>query len=261
MAKIKITKSELDRIIKEEALKFKKAIILKKELANVEKELKQLNEVEAGKDIAPTGGENLSNTKTQFVDVAQKAPKFHNPSKNPHTMMEDDADIEDTEVDIDSDVDSDVDGDTIDKAAVLSAIEDLKMALNLHGVSDESEESEEEESEEETNGEEVGDEDTEFEFDSEEDEEGENGEEESEEEIEEGGYSEEHQNPDTGEVHQTVQKENLEEPIEGGTPVQKADEDDVNDNMKKDTHVKAAGDTLMESEKRRMAILAGIMKG
>ncbi len=260
MGKIKITKSELDRIIKEEALKFKKAISLKKELANVEKELKQLNEVEAGKDVAPTGGDNLSNTKTQFVNVSQKAPKFHNPSKNPNTMMEDDADIEDVDMEVDSV--EDTDGDTIDKAAVLSAIEDLKMALNLHGDSVESAESEEGE-EMETNGEEVGDEDEEFEFDSEEGE-GE-GEEETEEdeEIEEGGYKGETHQDEEGNVvtADDVVEENLEEPIEGGSPIQKANEDDVNDNMEKDTRVKAAGDTLMESEKRRMAVLAGIMKG
>jgi hypothetical protein len=258
MGKIKITKSELDRIIKEEALKFKKAISLKKELANVEKELKQLNEVEAGKDVAPTGGDNLSNTKTQFVNVSQKAPKFHNPSKNPNTMMEDDADIEDVDMEVDSV--EDTDGDTIDKAAVLSAIEDLKMALNLHSDSGESAESEEDE-EMETNGEEVGDEDEEFEFDSEEGE----GEEESEEdeEIEEGGYKGETHQDEEGNIvtADDVVEENLEEPIEGGSPIQKANEDDVNDNMEKDTRVKAAGDTLMESEKRRMAVLAGIMKG
>ncbi len=250
MGKIRITKSELDRIIKEEALKFKKAIALKKELANVQEQLKQLNEVEdSGKSVNPVG--NLKPAETQAFPgkTTQTKPKFHNPEKNPNTMMEDEADIEDTEVDIDSDVDSD----TIDKAAVLSAIEDLKMALNLHGVSDESEESEEgEESEEETNGEEVGDEDAEFEFDSEdeegENEEGEEGEEESHEDMEEDNSED-------------VMEENLEEPIEGGSPIQKAEEDNVNDNMKKDNHIKAAGDTLMESEKRRMAILAGIMKG
>lgn len=264
MGKIKITKSELDRIIKEEALKFKKAISLKKELSNIEKELQQLNEVEAGKDIAPTGGDNLTNTKKQFVDVSQKAPKFHNPSKNPHTMMEDDSEIEDVDMDVDSDEN---DGDTIDKAAVLNAIEDLKMALNLHGDFEGSEESEE------NNDEEVGDDDETYEFDSEEsEEEDENGDEEVEDseemeddEIEEGGYKgETHQNPETGEVvdaEGNVVGENLEEPIEGGSPIQKAEEDDVNDNMEKDTRVKAAGDTLMESEKRRMAILAGIMKG
>jgi hypothetical protein len=238
MGKIKIKKSELDRIIKEEALKFKKALTLKRELANVQKELKQLNEVEGGEDIEPTGGKNLTNSKKQFVDVSQKAPKFHNPSKNPHTMMEDEEEIED--VDIDSEDNLDTDGDTIDKAAVLSAIEDLKMALNLHGDSEE----------DETNGEEVGDEDEEFEFDSENDgteeheseeseeeeteehQEGgeEEGEEEDTEEIEEGGYDEAHQDPKTGEVHQTVQKESEE-------------------------------GTLMESERKRMAILAGIMKG
>jgi hypothetical protein len=265
MGKIKIKKSELDRIIKEEALKFKKALTLKKELSNVEKQLKQLNEVEAGEKEEPTGGGNLTAAETQFVkDKFQHKAKFHNPEKNPNTMMEDDEDIEDTDldVDVDTDVDADVDADsdTIDKTAVLKAIEDLKMALNLHGVSDESEEGEESE-EDETNGEEVGDEDTEFEFDADDNEGGEDIEddevgEEAEEEVDELNPSK-----DNPQGEYTVTKENLDEPIEGGSPIQKADGDDVNDNMKKVNNIKAAGDTLMESEKRRMAVLAGIMKG
>jgi hypothetical protein len=251
MGKISIKKSDLDRIIKEEALKFKKAFTLKKELANIQEQLKQLNEVEAGANEAPTGGDNLTAAETQFVKnlAAQKAPKFHNPSKNPNTMMEDDEDIEDVDTDIDTDVDSemDTDGDTIDKSAVLNAIEDLKMALNLHGASEEGEGEEVE-----ANGD-VDADDTEFEFD------GDDETEEAGDDVvdgeEESGESEEGVEAESGIV------ENLEEPIEGGSVVQNADEDDVNDNMKKDTLVKAAGDTLMESEKRRMAVLAGIMKG
>lgn len=248
MGKITIKKSELDKIIKEEALKFRKALSLKKELGNVEKELKQLNEVEAGVEIESPG--------KPFQGKQHKA-NFHNPAKNPHTMMEDEAeDMDDTEIDTDvtADVDVDTNSDTIDKAAVLSAIEDLKMALNLHGVSDV--ESGEEESEEsiENNGEEIGDEDQEFEFDSEE---GEN----EEEEIEEGGYNETHQDEKGNVVNADDVQENLEEPMEGKSVVQNAEEDKVNDNMEKDTRVKASGDTLMESEKRRMAVLAGIVKG
>lgn len=252
MGKITIKKSELDKIIKEEALKFRKALSLKKELGNVEKELKQLNEVEAGAEIESPG--------KPFQGKQHKA-NFHNPAKNPHTMMEDEAeDMDDTEIDTDvnSDVDVDTNSDTIDKAAVLSAIEDLKMALNLHGVSDV--ESSEEESTE-NNGEEIGDDDQEFEFDSE-DGEGEEGEsEENEEEIEEGGYNETHQDEKGNVVNADDVQENLEEPMDGKSVVQNAEEDKINDNMEKDTRVKASGDTLMESEKRRMAVLAGIVKG
>src|ERR1035437_3372056 len=154
MGKIKIKKSELDRIIKEETLKFKQAIVLKEELKKINGEIKKLNEVEAGATEAPTGGANLTAAETQFVkDKFQHKAKFHNPEKNPNTMMEDAEDIED----VDADLESDVESDSIDKSAVLKAIEDLKMALNLHG-GDESEEGE-------ANGEEVGDDDEEFEFD------------------------------------------------------------------------------------------------
>lgn len=236
MGKIKIKKSELDRIIKEETLKFKQAIVLKEELKKINSELKQLNEVEAGADEAPTGGDNLTAAETQFVKnlASQKAPKFSTKNGNPHLKMEDDVDgdIEDTDLDVD------MDSESINKADVLKAIEDLKMALNLHG----GDESEEEMNDElEANGEEVGDDDEEFEFDGEEvdgeevdgeevDGEEVEGDDETEdaEEIEE--YDETHQDPATGEIHQTVQKE-------------------------------SEGDTLMESERKRMAILAGIMKG
>ena len=252
MGKITIKKSELDKIIKEEALKFRKALSLKKELGNVEKELKQLNEVEAGAEIESPG--------KPFQGKQHKA-NFHNPAKNPHTMMEDEADdIDDTEIDTDVDSDVDTNSDTIDKAAVLSAIEDLKMALNLHGVSDVTSNDEESEESTENNGEEIGDDDQEFEFDSE-DGEGEEGEGENEEEIEEGGYKETHQDEKGNVVNADDIQENLEEPMEGKSVAQNAEEDNVNDNMKKDTLVKASGDTLMESEKRRMAVLAGIVKG
>lgn len=235
MGKITIKKSELDKIIKEEALKFRKALSLKKELGNVEKELKQLNEVEAGAEIESPG--------KPFQGKQHKA-NFHNPAKNPHTMMEDEAEnIEDTEIDTEVDVDSS--SDTIDKAAVLSAIEDLKMALNLHGVSDV--ESSEEESIE-NNGEEIGDDDQEFEFDSEEGE-NEEGEEEAEgeEEIEEGGYNETHQDEKGNVVNADDVQENVEESMEEKT-------EEV-------AQPKSSEDTLMESEKRRMAVLAGIVKG
>ncbi len=237
MGKITIKKSELDKIIKEEALKFRKALSLKKELGNVEKELKQLNEVEAGAEIESPG--------KPFQGKQHKA-NFHNPAKNPHTMMEDEAEnIEDTEIDTEVDVDVDSSSDTIDKAAVLSAIEDLKMALNLHGVSDV--ESSEEESIE-NNGEEIGDDDQEFEFDSEEGE-NEEGEEEAEgeEEIEEGGYNETHQDEKGNVVNADDVQENVEESMEEKT-------EEV-------AQPKSSEDTLMESEKRRMAVLAGIVKG
>lgn len=249
MAKIQIKKSDLDRIIKEETTKFKKAITLKKELVSIQKQLKQLNEVEAGQEVESPG--------KPFVGKQHK-PKFHNPAKNPHTMMEDgnEEEIQDTDLDVDN-VDADMDdagvegvedNGTIDKAAVLSAIEDLKMALNLHDEA----EVEDLEGVESIDGEVEDTESIDGEIESEEGQE-ENGEETNSEEDEEGDETFEFE--EEGGV-----QENLEEPIEGKSPIQNSDEDDVNDNMKKTNHPQAGG-TLMESEKRRMAILAGIVKG
>lgn len=232
MGKINITKKQLDRIIKEEALKFKKALTLKKELSNIQK---QLNEVEAGA---------MEKSKGLPYEGGQAKPKFHNPAKNPHTMMEDGAeDIQD----VDTDVDGNEDGETINKADVLKAIEDLKMALDLHGApaeetSDEEETDEvpaDDNDEDETNNpdEEEGDEIFEFE-------------------------EEQAAAPKAdGAKTECDMSENLEEPIEGKSVVQNAEEDDVNANMEKATNVKASGETLMEAERKRMAVLAGIMKG
>jgi len=256
MAKIKIKKSDLDRIIKEETTKFKKAIILKKELASIKKQLNQLNEVEAGGSEEPTGGSNLTPAETQFVkDKFQHKPKFHNPSKNPNTMMEDDEEIEDTEIeDTDMNLDTDVDDDgKIDKAAVLSAIEDLKMALNLSG--DAGDEGLEDAGSVEDLGSEEG---------VEEPEEGEiEGSEEAEvtdKESDEENTEDNEEGDESFEFEEEGVQENLEEPIVGKTPVQNAQQDNVNDNMEKTNDPKAGG-TLMESEKKRMAVLAGIIKG
>jgi hypothetical protein len=240
MGKISIKKSDLDRIIKEEALKFKKAITLKKELKNIEAQLKQLNECDVNEVEA--GQMHKIPSSTGF-EGEQAKPKFHNPEKNPNTMMEDEEEI--TDVDLDTDSDEDVDDGKIDKASVLSAIEDLKMALNLHGEA-ESEEVEGGEGEE-ANGEEVGSDDEEYEFDGDSESEGTEGSEEGNEEIDENKKKE--------------VKENLDEPIEGKSVAQHAEQDNVSDDMHKDNHVKEENDTLMESEKKRMAVLAGIIKG
>ncbi len=244
MGKISIKKSDLDRIIKEEALKFKKALTLKKELKNIEEQLKQLNEcgvneVQAGADMESPG---------KPYEGTMKKAEFSTKNGNPHLKMEDNTeDIEDVDMDVDNDEDVD-DGGKIDKAAVLSAIEDLKMALNLHG-GDDTLDSEEGVENTEANGEEVGDGDEEYEFDGD-----------SEEGTKGDGAEVADEEIDENKPAEGVQ-ENLDEPMEGKSVVQNADEDNVNDNMKKDTHVKAATDSLMESEKKRMSVLAGIIKG
>lgn len=246
MAKISITKKELDKIIQEEAVKFKKALTLKNELKKIQAEIKQLNEVQAGPPMSAqaNGG----------VHAGQKTPKFSTKKGNPYLKMEDneeevldtvdtDTDMDMTDTEIPAEVGADVDSDTVSKADIWQAIEDLKMALNLHAgentedteeVSDtETLETPEEETAEET--EEVPAE--------------ENGEENTESEDDE-----------VFEFEEKEIAENLEGPIEGGSPVQHAAEDTVNDNMSKSKHPEQAG-TLMETEKKRMSVLAGIVKG
>lgn len=245
MGKIKIKKSELDRIIKEETLKFKQAIVLKEELKKINGELNKLNEVEAGATEAPTGGGNLTAAETQFVkDKFQHKAKFHNPAKNPNTMMEDAEDIEDTDME-DTDLNSDMDSDSgsIDKAAVLKAIEDLKMALNLHG-GDESEEGE-------ANDEEVSNDDEEFEFDNDNEGGSEEGTPEGSVEDLEGGSEEgsEEGTPEGG-SEEGAPEGSSEEGAPEGDVEPDGDADDIDENK-----------TLMEAEKKRMAVLAGIIKG
>lgn len=230
MTKITIPKAELDRLIKEESMKFKKAITLKKELAKIQGELDALNECQM--DEVKAGAPD---------ETGQRKPIFHNPEKNPHTMMEDEEEITDTDVDIDNavaaelDADVEADSDTISKAEVMKAIDDLKMALNLHSVAvddiedteavediedadvEADEDGEEANSEDDTEGDEI------FEF--------EGGDKKMEEEVKEEA---------TAPVAETEVKE------EAATPVAEEVKEE---------------NTLMESEKRRMAVLAGLMKG
>jgi len=268
---MKISKSQLKAIIKEEALKFKRAVELKKELAEIEK---QLNEVKAGEVMATDG-----------VHAGQKKAIFT--SKGNSNLKMEDGDIESDEVDIDvpvdgiEDVDADVTvdadidsvaGDTISKEAVKNAIEALEAQL---GISEPGEEVEAGTSDEE------GDE--EFEFDASEigDEAGEESGEEAETETDEEGeeeieeYGDEHQvatkdavqsmpvGEDESSEEETV-KENLDEPIEGNSVAQVAKDSSVDDGMEKDKHVKEGAEiqeTIAEAEKKRMAFLAGILKG
>jgi hypothetical protein len=259
--KIKITKSKLKEIVQEEAAKFKKALALKKELGEIEQ---QLNEVKAGAPLDKDG-----------VHAGQRKAVFSTKKGNPHLKMEDD--IEDLEVDetlpddveIDAEIGADVadaDGDSVSKAAVASAIEDLKVTLGLGAEAEEEFELDTEELpvEEEP----VADEEVEAEVDAE--------------EIEE--YGDEHPVSTKDAVAQISDKEetkeegvqeeeatvaeNLDEPIEGKSVAQAAKDSSVDDGMEKDKHVKEGEEkseekkeTIAEAEKKRMAQLAGIIKG
>lgn len=261
--KIKITKSKLKEIVKEEAVKFKRVLELKKELDKIEQ---QLNEVKAGSPI-----ENGSDG----VHAGQRKAVFSTKNGNPHLKMEDD--IEDIESDdeilgdeeiagaedvvavagdeVSDEMGDDIGSDTVSKSEVKDAIEDLETRLGLNGETPEGEEGEEE-----------------FEFDTD-TEEVPAGEEDVEGEEEIAEYGDEHQVATTDAVEQSAEKEedavteNLDEPIEGVSVAQAAKDSTVDDGMEKDKHVKEGEEkeevkeTIAEAEKKRMALLAGIIKG
>lgn len=277
---MKITKSQLKAIIKEEALKFKRAVDLKKELAEIES---QLNEVKAGEVISKDG-----------VHAGQKKAVFASKG-NPNLKMEDGLDNDgDEAVSADIDVPADLAVDapvealggesiTISKAEVLDAIANLaKAGLDGAGAAVA-----------EVPGAEAGD-DEELEFDTDTELSGsDNGEEaaseEGEEEIKE--YGDEHpvatkdavKAMPVGEkevAQEETVKENLDEPIEGSSPAQEAKEakesapfDQKVKNVKESVEVKTEApaaevkateevkETIAEAEKKRMAFLAGILKG
>lgn len=201
-----ITPAELDKLINEEAEKFRKVLLLKKEHDEIKKELAVLNEVKAG-DVMDTEG----------VHAGQKEAVFATKDGNPNLKMEDEEIIDDSDIDAATDVEE-------DKDAVFKAIEDLKVALENILGKDETEETEDEVEKEEDilNGE------------------GENQEIAADEsEKEEGDKVVEF------EVKQEEVKTECEMTDAAAT-------EDKKDDTKTD---------LMESEKKRMARLAGIIKG
>lgn len=123
---MKITKAQLKELIKEEALKIKKEIELKKELTEIDK---QLNEVYAGEEMEP--GES-------GIHSGQKKAVFTTKNDNPHLKMEEDEMGDEVEGEMD------MNEETVDKEDVKAAIEDLEKTL---GVSDEAEDEEEGEEE------------------------------------------------------------------------------------------------------------------
>ena len=113
---MKITKSQLVQIIKEEAENFKKELKLKKELAEIER---QLNEVHAN-------GE-MSSTKNDGVHAGQKEPIF---KKNGSHLIE----VEDEE--------------QVDKESLMAALKTIASACGLTGTIELGDEEGEEEDEE-----------------------------------------------------------------------------------------------------------------
>jgi hypothetical protein len=147
---LKLSKAQIVQIIKEEAVKVKKEFLLKKELASVNKQLNELNEVRPGGEMAP-GPEGYH--------AGQKKPVFQ--MKGTHKLEEEEDDLEtvdavgdesgmgdemggedtagmevggDDEMMIDTGEEG---GDvSISKEELVSALQDLGARLNLTGVVD-----------------------------------------------------------------------------------------------------------------------------
>ena len=149
---MKITKSQVLQIIKEEAQKVKQEIILRRELAAVEQELQELNEVHAGDSMDPG---------KDGVHAGQRKPVFT--KKGTHLVEDDDemiptddasemdgasvdgleAALDNVDAEMGADAEIDLDGSeemgeesTISVAAVKAAIESLGANLGLSGQVD-----------------------------------------------------------------------------------------------------------------------------
>lgn len=126
MGSIKMTKAELNNLINEEAQKVKKEFLLKKQLNEIEKELKILKEVHAGADMNP-GAEG--------VHAGQKTPVFT--KKGSHLVEDDVEDMATADVAPEGNEGMVADEDVaIEKGKLLDAIKELGKQLNLTGVID-----------------------------------------------------------------------------------------------------------------------------
>ncbi len=146
---MKITKAQILQIIKEEAQKVKKEVILKRELAAIENELQSLDEmVRTGGQMAPG---------TDGVHAGQKTPVYDGKPGFPNLKMEkeeepvDDSagdsvmispssDDEMAPVDgageMGGEMGGEMDGDMLTKQEILDAIKSLGAQLNLTGMVD-----------------------------------------------------------------------------------------------------------------------------
>lgn len=221
---MKITKAQLVQIIKEEADKFKKELKLKKELAQIEK---QLNEVKAGglKDAGETAGkkydEKFKKKGTHLVEVEDEGAQMEE-------LM---AALK-----------------TIAKACGLSGTIELEDEFGDEeevetDVIEPGDEGEDEEGEE---GEEESDEETE--------------EEETETETEEEGFTlAKEENQEENQEESLEEGENQEESFEESTQEEAVEAHNKEENTEEGK--KDEGETLNESiERKRMMQLAGIKK-
>lgn len=224
---MKMTKSQLVQIIKEEAQKFKKEMSLKNELAKIEK---QLNEVHAD-------GE-MSSSKNDGVHAGQKKPVFQ--KKGTHLV--------------------EIQDEMMDQESVLAALKTIATACGLTGTielgGEEGEEGEEEVDidvvEPETGEEE------EEESEEEESEEGESEEEEEEEESEqEESITSEGDMEEEGVKKEGEMEEGEMEEVKKEGEMEEGDMEEV----KKEGEMEEEGTIMKEAyERKRMMELAGIKK-
>lgn len=239
---MKISKAEVDKLIKEEFQKMMEKQKLAKRLSQINEELGKMDSEDQALNEVEAGGLEKTKSATGLVPGEQHSVKFEKIGTH---LKEDDMPGEETEMGADMDMDADIDamGEFEAKFAEIGKAIDAKLAGESAPEAGEEMGSEA--------GEEMGGEagDDDFEEVEVSDEDG--GEEGTEEEIDE--YNETHQDPKTGEVMHTVQKESVEEPLEGESVAQMTDADDVNDNMEKDTHVnestKEKGSVITEAKK------------
>lgn len=147
MKKIQISEAKFRQLVREEGEKIKKEIILTSMLNKIDSELKEIDEVHAGGNMAPG---------KDGVHAGQKTPVFT--KKGTHLVEDQDDDME-IEMDGDEMGGEEMGGETIDKASVMAAIQSLGNQLSLDGViefSNEAGEDQGDDMEIEIDGEEMG---------------------------------------------------------------------------------------------------------
>ncbi len=143
---MKIKKSQFIQIIKEEAQKVKKEILLRKELASIEKELQDLNEVHAGGAMAPgEGGVHAGQKKAVFTkkgthliekgdeEMADMEPVTADAGPEGESADDITAGIDGADVNMGPTDDSEQ---TITKEMIKNALASLGQQLDLTGIVD-----------------------------------------------------------------------------------------------------------------------------
>lgn len=236
---MKISKVEVDKLIKEEFQKMMEKQKLGKRLSQINEELGKMDSEDHELDEVEAGGLEKTKSATGLVPGEQHSVKFEKIGTH---LKEDEDDMPGEEMDMDMETEVDAMGEFESKFAEIGKAIDAKLAGE--SAADNGEEMGGE-SEEEMGGDASDDDFEEVEVSDEDKAEGE------EEEIDE--YNETHQDPKTGEVTHTVQKESVEEPLEGDSVAQMTNADTINHNMKKDTHVneskKGKGSVISEAKK------------